>query len=134
MHLPYPLTNPLIQLINEEGLPVVDIVEPVPAEGNIPPKQGASVSHDPDILPLWALSPTEKARRRIERERILDLLEEEERRQQAEDDTTEREQRLAELETRKQAAKAEMEALRHAREMQKKMGKALLQNLAQALV
>ena len=64
---------------------------------------------DPDVIPLWALSSSEKARRRAERDRILDALEEEERIQQERDDAEERERFAADLEKRKQAAEAEMD-------------------------
>ncbi|KAI0372950.1 hypothetical protein BV20DRAFT_963394 [Pilatotrama ljubarskyi] len=118
------------ELVNEEGLPIVDIVEPVPANQGSATSMPAPSSGDPDLLPLWTLSPAEKARRRAERDRILDMLEEEERIQQAKEEAEERERFQVELQKRKEAAKAEMEALKKAREMQKKMGKALLQNMA----
>lgn len=72
------------------------------------------------------------ARRRAERDRILDILEEEEQIEQEKEEAEERERFQTELEKRKAAAKAEMDALKTAREMHKKMGKALLQNLAVA--
>lgn len=118
--------------MNEEGLPIIDIVEPVPAFENPSTPSTVPAFQDPDVIPLWALSSSEKARRRAERDRILDALEEEERIQQERDDAEERERFAADLEKRKQAAEAEMEALKKAREMQKKMGKALLRNLAEA--
>lgn len=115
-------------MVNEEGLPIIDIVEPVPA--NERPSSGNASTLDSDLIPLWALSPAEKTRRRVERDRILDTLEEEERAQREQEQEQEREHFKAELERRKQAAEAEMEALKKAREMQKKMGKALLRNIA----
>ncbi|KAI0807718.1 hypothetical protein C8Q74DRAFT_1189355 [Fomes fomentarius] len=118
------------ELVNEEGLPIIDIVEPVPA--NERPSSGNAPTLDSDLIPLWALSPAEKTRRRVERDRVLDMLEEEERAQREQDEEEEREHFKAELEKRKQAAEAEMEALKKAREMQKKMGKALLRNIAVA--
>ncbi|KAI0362435.1 hypothetical protein OH77DRAFT_1416696 [Trametes cingulata] len=118
------------RLVNEEGLPIVDIVEPVPANQELATSTPALSSGDPDLLPLWTLSPAEKARRRAERDRILDMLEEEERIERAKEEAEERERFQVELQKRKEAAKAEMEALKKAREMQKKMGKALLQNMA----
>ncbi|OCH87405.1 hypothetical protein OBBRIDRAFT_814126 [Obba rivulosa] len=115
------------ELVNEEGLPIIDIVEPVSdakaASGSTP------IFDDPDLLPPWALSPAEKARRRAERERILDLLEEEELYEEERDEAAERERFKAELEKRKEAAKAEMENMKRARELQKRMGKALLRNV-----
>ncbi|KAI0647345.1 hypothetical protein C8Q79DRAFT_621742 [Trametes meyenii] len=120
------------ELVNEEGLPIVDIVEPLPPGESAAPSGPAPSLGDYDVLPLWTLSPAEKARRRAERERILDMLEEEERIQQEKDEAEERERFKVELEKRKAAAKAEMDALKKAREVQKKMGKALLQNMAAA--
>lgn len=122
----------LEQLVNEEGLPIIDIVEPVP--GNEVPVAADPIpaSQDHNLIPLWVLSPQEKARRRAERHRILDLLEEEERIQTEKDEAEERERFKADVEKRKQAAEAEMDALKKAREMQKKMGKALLKNIAVA--
>ena len=63
-----------IQLVNEEGLPIVDISEPVTAGDFAFRPDPASTFDDPDVLPLWTLSDEEKARRKAERERILDLL------------------------------------------------------------
>ncbi|KAH9930741.1 uncharacterized protein B0H18DRAFT_134128 [Fomitopsis serialis] len=121
------------ELLNEEGLPIIDIVEPV-KEDVVPARPPAPVASppifdDPDLLPHWALSPAEKTRRKTERERILDQLEEQERIEQERDEAVDRERRRAELEKRKEAAKAELESLRKARELQKKMGKALFRNV-----
>ncbi|KAF9819761.1 hypothetical protein IEO21_01852 [Rhodonia placenta] len=122
---------PTLQLVNEEGLPIVDIVEPVrETSTSYPPP--ADLFDDPDLLPPWALSDAEKARRRTERERILDMLEEEEDIEQDREEAAERERHRAQLETRKEAAKAELDALRKAKELQKKMGKALLRNVIEA--
>ncbi|OBZ69078.1 hypothetical protein A0H81_10742 [Grifola frondosa] len=124
--------NEMRTLVNEEGLPIIDIVEPLSASEQTSASDPSQLFDDPDVLPLWTLSPAEKARRRAERERILDLFEEEERIQQERDEVAERERWLTDLERRKEAAKAEMEALKKAREMQKKMGKALLRNMSEA--
>ncbi|RPD66389.1 hypothetical protein L227DRAFT_570274 [Lentinus tigrinus ALCF2SS1-6] len=122
------------ELLNEEGLPIIDIVEPVPApdDGPSPVAAAPITSGDSDVIPLWALSAAEKALRRAERDRLFDLLEEEERVQEEKEEEEERERFKVELEKRKQAAEAEMDALKKAREMQKKMGKALLRNLVEA--
>lgn len=123
-------------MLNEEGLPIIDIVEPVKDDvaSPRPPAHVASppIFDDPDLLPHWALSPAEKARRKAERERILDLLEEEERVEQEREEQAARERWRAELEKRKEAAKAELESLRKARDLQKKMGKALLRNVIES--
>ncbi|KAH9952092.1 hypothetical protein B0H21DRAFT_715752 [Amylocystis lapponica] len=120
------------ELLNEEGLPIIDIVEPLSDPAAAPSSEPIHVFDDPDLLPFWALSPAEKARRRAERDRILDLLEDEERVQQERDTRAERERWQAELERRKEAANAEMDGIRKARELQKKMGKALLRNVVDA--
>jgi hypothetical protein len=84
------------------------------------------------LLPVWTLSPAEKARRKAERERILDLLEEEERIQEQQDARAARERYQRELEKRKEAAKTEMENLKRARELQKKMGRALIRSVVES--
>ncbi|KAH9857185.1 hypothetical protein C2E23DRAFT_865766 [Lenzites betulinus] len=119
------------ELVNEEGLPIVDIVEPVPEDQDSATSRPVPAL-EADVLPLWTLSLGEKARLRAERDRILDILEEEERIEQEKDEAEEHKRFQVELDKRKEAAKAEMDALKKAREMQKKMGKALLQNLAAA--
>ena len=76
-------------MLNEEGLPIIDIVEPVPTNNGTSPLAAASTAYgefDRDVIPLWALSAVEKARRRAERERLFDLLEEEERVQEAKEE------------------------------------------------
>ncbi|KAF8599685.1 hypothetical protein BDV93DRAFT_295444 [Ceratobasidium sp. AG-I] len=73
--------------LNEEGLPIMEIVEPVSngppgnslplssfASSSIPASEQAPLSP----LPNWALSSEALAARRRERDRILDLLEQEE--------------------------------------------------------
>jgi hypothetical protein len=82
-------------------------------------------------MPVSSLSALEREERRHMRDRILDLLEEEERTQLERDEEEEKERQRDDIRKRKEAAKAEIERLRVAKEMQKKMGKALLQNLAE---
>jgi hypothetical protein len=64
--------------------------------------------------------------------RILDMLEEEERIEEERHQARDRQQRREELEQRRANAKAELERVKTAKEMQKKMGKALLKNMADA--
>ncbi|KAK7467381.1 hypothetical protein VKT23_004437 [Stygiomarasmius scandens] len=111
---------------NEEGLPIVDINEP----GTAPVPTNRSLLDEPTLVPLTSLSPAERERRRIERDRILDLLEEEETLEQRREEERERLERLEAAEKRKEAAKVEKEHLKMARETQKKMGKALLRGLS----
>lgn len=81
---------------------------------------------------MWALSPAEQARRRAERERILNLLEEEERVLEHRDAEAARARLQQEMEKRKEAAKTEVENLKRARELQKKMGRALIRSVVES--
>lgn len=121
----------LCQLVNEEGLPIVDINEPVTVADIAFKTDSTGQFDDPDLLPLWTLSSAEKTRRKTERERILDLLEEEERIQEQQDTEAARERYKQEMEKRKEAAQKEMESLRKARELQKKMGRALMRSVVE---
>ena len=69
-------------------------------------------------LPTWTLSEEEKARRRAEREQILDALEKEERLEGYREAAEEEESRAA-----------KKERLQAAREIQKAMGRALVKNV-----
>ncbi|CAL1705147.1 unnamed protein product [Somion occarium] len=119
------------ELVNEEGLPIVDISEPVVGAADTTFATASNLDH-PDLLPLWAISASEKERRKAERERILEILEEEERIQHTRDEAAAREKWKAELERRKEAGKAEMERLKKAKELQKKMGRALIRSVVEA--
>jgi hypothetical protein len=81
---------------------------------------------------MYRLPPVERARNRAQMDRILDILEEEERVEEERNLARDREQRQEDLERRKANAKAEFERLKAAKEVQKKMGKALLKNMADA--
>ncbi|KII89150.1 hypothetical protein PLICRDRAFT_53615 [Plicaturopsis crispa FD-325 SS-3] len=120
------------ELVNEDGLPIFDISEPLPNGEPAQPSEPELALDDTDIVPLTSLPTAERERRRLERERLLDLLEEEERAEQAKIAAAESQQRQDALQKRKEAAKGEMDKLKAAKEMQKKMGKALLQNMAKA--
>lgn len=69
---------------------------------------------------------------RQERDRVLDLLEREERQQQAREESFASQQRNEEIQNRKNTAQAEIERLKAAKDMQRKMGKALLRDIAGA--
>lgn len=118
------------ELLNDEGLPIIDITEPAADISDI--DSPAASFHEPDLIPESSLSPSEREQRRRTRDHILAMLEEEEQSQLERDEAEEREKRMEDIRKRKEAAKAEMEQLRAAKEMQKKMGKALLKNLAEA--
>lgn len=103
------------QILNEEGLPVVEITEQVGPD-QISSSNGITpFSAD---LPIWTLSEEEKARRRVERERVLDMLEEEERLEEVREAAEEEESRAA-----------KKKRLQAARELQKAMGRALVKNV-----
>jgi len=87
-------------------------------------------AEDTGFVPMYRLPPAERARNRAQMHRILDILEEEERIEEERNQARDREQRQEELERRKANAKAELDQLKAAKEMQKKMGKALLKNMA----
>lgn len=116
-----------LQLLNEEGLPIIDIAEPV--------NEGSRTSISPprilerELIPLSVLPPDERERRRRERDRVLDLLEEEERLQQLQEEKDAEEERKEAVRKRKESAKAELEQLKAARELQKKMGQALVRHV-----
>ena len=86
---------------------------------------GPSVdTDDTGFVPMYRLKPAERTRNRTQMDRILDMLEEEERIEDKRDKLRYGEQRSNE--------KAELERATAAKEMQKKMGKALLRNMADA--
>ncbi|KAL5511558.1 hypothetical protein ACEPAH_4775 [Sanghuangporus vaninii] len=111
------------EVLNEEGLPVIDITEPLGDESHTFQSPEAFLSeHDPP--PSSTMSERDREQFRIRRDRILDILEEEERRESERDLERERKRRLEEVAQMDAGSKAA------AREMQKKMGKALLRNIA----
>ena len=118
------------KLVNDEGLPIIDISEP--AADTVGVNRTAAPFHEPDLIPVSSLSALEREERRRTQDRILDMLEEEERIQLERDEEEEKQRQRDDIRKRKEAAKAEMERLRAAKEMQKKMGKALLKNLAES--
>ncbi|KDR73606.1 hypothetical protein GALMADRAFT_212454 [Galerina marginata CBS 339.88] len=113
------------ELVNEEGLPVIDISEPIDGSmRSIPPP----ITVEP-LIPLAVLPPSAQARFREKRNRILDLLEEEERQANLLEQQHESQERVEILRKRKEDAAREKDKIKQAREMQKKMGRALLQNI-----
>ena len=87
---------------------------------------------DASFVPMYRLPPTERAHNKAQMDRILDMLEEEERIEEERNDARDRQHRREELEQLRANAKAEVERARALKDMQKKMGKALLQNMADA--
>jgi hypothetical protein len=122
-----------LKILNEENLPIIEISEPLPVDADF----GATASGAPlmgdqsNSLPLWALSSAQIQRRRAERDRILDILEEEERVEQEKDEHREDEERQNALRKRREAAKRDLDGLKAARDLQKKMGRALIRNMAE---
>ncbi|KAF8643900.1 hypothetical protein AX16_008916 [Volvariella volvacea WC 439] len=115
------------QYVNEEGLPIVDITETDAKSSQM--GQEYPISAEPDVLvPLKKLPPVEQERLRQERNRILDQLEAEEREEREELHRRALQKSREALEKRKEAAIAEKSRLAAAREMQRKLGKALVQN------
>lgn len=115
------------QILNEEGLPIIDITEPVLA-----PSVTASVPilpEEPVVLPLWTLPSIELERRRAERNRVLDLLEEEERIEVEKDEEAEEDEKQKTAQKRREAAKQDIAGLKAARELQRKMGRALVRDV-----
>jgi hypothetical protein len=105
---------------------------PEPASGASSGSVPIVGTEDTGFVPMYQLPPAEKVRNRAQIGRILDMLEEEERIEEERHQARDREQRREELEQRRGNAKAELERVKTAKEMQKKMGKALLKNMADA--
>ncbi|KAF7322543.1 hypothetical protein HMN09_00032800 [Mycena chlorophos] len=109
------------QLLNEEGLPIIEITEQVDGDA-APPNMAAA---EPVPVPL-GLSHREAELRRRERDRILDLLEEEERVELAKEEQLEEEQQREERETRRKKHEVELANFKAMKEMHRRMGKALV--------
>jgi len=122
-----------LKLVNEEGLPIIDITEPVEISitrtttGSQPPADTVE-----PLIPLASLPSTTQERLRERRNRILDLLEEEEARAEKTEKQRELENREEELRKYKEEAAREKDKIKEARELQKKMGRALLENMGKA--
>lgn len=84
------------------------------------------------MLPIASVPETVRGRLKQERDRILDLLEEEERQQERREKQTDLQERQEILRKRKEAAAIEKAKLVAAKDMQRKMGKALLRNMAES--
>ncbi|KAJ7219545.1 hypothetical protein GGX14DRAFT_695637 [Mycena pura] len=112
------------QLLNEEGLPIIDITEPVQASGDI--QENLPLAEHGSLTPVAELPLSERKRRRNERDRILNMLEEEERIEQAREEQFEEQQRQERILNRTKAAQEELDRLKATRDLHAKMGKALL--------
>ncbi|KAG6854553.1 hypothetical protein C0991_004889 [Blastosporella zonata] len=115
------------EFLNEEGLPIIEISEPVEASAT---DEGETVVEESPLPSLFSLPDSVRKRLRQQRNSLLDQLEGEERLQERDEELADVEARQEILRKRKEAAAKEKEKLNAAKEMQKKMGKVLLQNLA----
>lgn len=113
--------------MNDDGDPIIEISEPVSET-----PEASAYLHEPDLVPIHSLSPAERERRRRERDRILDILEEEERLLQFKERREKEEKRKEDMRRRMEEAKSESERLLQAKMLQKKMGKALLEAVEEA--
>jgi hypothetical protein len=116
--------------VNEEGLPIIDITEPIAATAEQGDSNTLLVEED-RLIPISSHPSSARERWREERDRILDLLEEEERREQVREEQVSEEQRQEILRKRREAAAHEKAKLKAAKGMQKKLGKALLRSMAE---
>jgi hypothetical protein len=119
--------------VNEEGLPIIDIAEhvddkPFQSTEPLPP---TSTIEEP-ITPLSSLPPSARARRNDQVKRILDYLEEEERQEELNEKQREFQERSDMLQKQKLQDEKEKANIKATKELQKKMGRALLQNIGKA--
>lgn len=119
-------------MLNEEGLPIIEVNEPLQDSEQPTIFEPKLAPDESDLVPLTSLSASEQERRRLEREAILDSLEQEEVAQKVKDEESRRALNKEEARKRKESVQPDLERLKAAREMQKKMGKALLRNMADA--
>lgn len=115
----------LSQLKTVDGLPIVDINEEVADDSH-----SLGALGEPEIRPLSSISPTEREIRQRERDHILDMLEAEEADVERQERDSAKEQRRKAVEIRREMEKKEVERLTKQKEMQKKMGKALLKSIS----
>lgn len=118
------LSSYVSQLVNEEGLPIIDITEPEPPTDS----QGSFIPYPEPVVSLKHISAPVRERLREKRESILDALE----REEAEEEERERRREREELQKLSRKRASEQERQKTARELQKKMGKALLRSVAQS--
>ena len=106
---------------------MVEINEAVDDEDVVGPQPG-TLTNDP-LIPLSSLSAEERLRLRERNDRILDQLEEEERQLELAEQRAENEQRQEAARRRKEREEQDAASRKAAKELQKKMGRALLQNV-----
>lgn len=91
------------ELLNDEGLPIIDITEPAADISDV--HSPAASFHEPDLTPESSLSASEREQRRRTRDHILDKLEEEERLQLERAEAEEREKRMEDIHKREEVVK-----------------------------
>ncbi|KAJ3861279.1 hypothetical protein EV359DRAFT_66617 [Lentinula novae-zelandiae] len=125
-------------LLNEEGLPIIDITEPEAAHvrsqiqsssSSSDPSDSPITTEAPPLIDLSTLSPAERDLRKRERERILDLLEAEEVLEQRSEREKEAQERREALDRKRDDGKTERQRLLELKETHQKMGKALLRSV-----
>ncbi|KAJ3576873.1 hypothetical protein NP233_g104 [Leucocoprinus birnbaumii] len=119
------------ELVNEDGLPIIDISEPLPhseEDDSQQPQQQSNIQDVP-LIRLSSLPSVAKEKLRQQRDRILDALEEEERQEEERQKRVDMEEREEILRKRREEAVNEKAKLQKAKELQKKMGKALMRNM-----
>ncbi|KAF5331124.1 hypothetical protein D9619_005372 [Psilocybe cf. subviscida] len=127
------------ELVNEDGLPIIEINEHADAtQFQYTNSRPAPITVEP-LLPLANLPPPAREQLRARRNRILDQLEEEERNAELAEEQREQqeEQEQKEAAAHKRAQQdqdhgAAADKAKAARELQKKMGRALIQNVGKA--
>ncbi|KAF9469337.1 hypothetical protein BDZ94DRAFT_1303822 [Collybia nuda] len=118
------------ELVNEEGLPIIEITEPL-TNASERGTGNSLLAEEEQLIQIETFPPPVRERWKQERDRILDILEEEEREEQKKEEQDDVEVREAILQKRRDAAMKEKERMKGANDMQKKMGKALLRDMAE---
>ncbi|KAF8508370.1 hypothetical protein JB92DRAFT_3098010 [Gautieria morchelliformis] len=129
-------------LVNEEGLPIIDITEPI---DDLDTPSLSAATEDDEVIeednypePISKLSPEALAVSRKHRDKILDLLEQEEEREERKS----HQEHQLEMKRKRDAARVEMQKRmltqgsdlakrREAKELEKKMAKALISGLGE---
>lgn len=116
------------QLVNEEGLPIINISEPLP-QSDVEELENNYIIQDVPLISLSSLPSVAREKLRLQRDRILDTLEEEERQENERQERVEREEREEIMRKRKEEAVNEKARQQKAKELQRKMGKALMESM-----
>ncbi|PFH54125.1 hypothetical protein AMATHDRAFT_44674 [Amanita thiersii Skay4041] len=113
------------ELVNEEGLPIIDVNEPF-EEAEARKTGTAQIADQVKLISLTNLAEPVRERLRQQRDRVLDMLEEEERLGELRNQEMEIEARKELIRRKKEAEQAK----ERAKDMHKKMGRALLRTLS----